>query len=68
MIPPEGNVLESVEEKPHDSKNKRVMSRGKGINVKYIQNAWGLYINLRKYNRGYEHVIHQIVEYKASKT
>ena len=39
MIPPEGNVLESVEEKPHDSKNKRVMSRGKGINVKYIQNA-----------------------------
>ena len=68
MIPPEGNVLGSVEEKPHGSKNKKVMSRGKRINVKYKQKAWGLYINLRKYSRRYEHVIHRILEYKASKT
>ena len=39
VIPPEGNVLGSVEEKPHGSKTKRVMSRGKRINVKYKQKA-----------------------------
>ena len=32
-----------------------------------VKKTWCLYINLRKYNMRYDHVIHPIPEYKVSK-
>ena len=42
------------------------MSKGNRENAKYKQ-KWYLYINMRKYNASYDHVIHPIPEYKISK-